>query len=67
MDKIKAKNDDDFVDRLNYFTTPFILGLFGLAIFLKQLFGTSVSCFEPPEFTVNSFHAMRADFCSLLG
>lgn len=53
MNKVRSKNDDDFVDRLNHLFTPILFFLFAISVYVKTVLTKPIECFEPPEFTVS--------------
>lgn len=56
IDKVKSKQDDDFIDRANYVYTALMFGTFGLITAAKQYVGEPLQCWIPADFKVITIH-----------
>ncbi|KAK0424989.1 hypothetical protein QR680_008967 [Steinernema hermaphroditum] len=62
FDNVKPKYDDDVVDRINYFYTPFAIATVALTIALKQHVGEPLQCWIPKQFT-GAWEKFSENYC----
>uniref|UniRef100_A0A1I7WP05 Innexin n=1 Tax=Heterorhabditis bacteriophora TaxID=37862 RepID=A0A1I7WP05_HETBA len=53
LKQVKATHDDDWVDRLNYVYTIYILLGLSATLFAKNYVGEPMQCWVPKQWTVN--------------
>ncbi|VDP23935.1 unnamed protein product [Soboliphyme baturini] len=62
FNSLKPRNDDDAIDRLNYYYTCLIILFLSITITAKQYVGQPIQCWVPPQFT-SSWEQYAENYC----